>query len=211
VILLYKIREKFDTRVYYISILLHILITFRSDCMSNSNLMTTKEAAEYLKLNYMTVYKLAQRGRIPASKIGGNWRFRKDLLDDWLAKQAKVVEGNVLVVDDDPGILEMLSEVISRKGFRVVAVSSGEQALQEVDKQHFDLIFLDLVLPGMSGVETLSAIKEKDKKAVVVIVTGYGDDPMALNAMSLGPLFLVRKPFRVGDIVEVLNAVIKVR
>lgn len=179
--------------------------------MSNSNLMTTKEAAEYLKLNYMTVYKLAQRGRIPASKIGGNWRFRKDLLDDWLAKQAKVVEGNVLVVDDDPGILEMLSEVISRKGFRVVAVSSGEQALQEVDKQHFDLIFLDLVLPGMSGVETLSAIKGKDKKAVVVIVTGYGDDPMALNAMSLGPLFLVRKPFRVGDIVEVLNAVIKVR
>jgi DNA-binding NtrC family response regulator len=105
----------------------------------------------------------------------------------------------------------MLSEVISRKGFRVVAVSSGEQALQEVAKQHFDLVFLDLVLPGMSGVETLSAIKEKDKKAVVVIVTGYGDDPMALNAMSLGPLFLVRKPFRVGDIVEVLNAVIKVR
>jgi len=114
--------------------------------------MTTKEAAEYLKLNYMTVYKLAQRGRIPASKIGGNWRFRKDLLDDWLEKQAKVIEGNVLVVDDDPGILEMLSEVISRKGFRVVAVSSGEQALQEVEKQHFDLIFLDLVLPGMSGV-----------------------------------------------------------
>jgi two-component system response regulator (stage 0 sporulation protein F) len=210
-ILLYKIREKSDSIVYYSSIVIHILI-FRSDCMSvNSNLMTTKEAAEYLKLNYMTVYKLAQRGRIPASKIGGNWRFRKDLLDDWLAKQAKVVEGNVLVVDDDPGILEMLSEVISRKGFRVVAVSSGEQALQEVDKQHFDLIFLDLVLPGMSGVETLSAIKEKDKKAVVVIVTGYGDDPMALNAMSLGPLFLVRKPFRVGDIVEVLNAVIKVR
>jgi two-component system response regulator (stage 0 sporulation protein F) len=210
-ILLYKIREKSDSIVYYSSIVIHILI-FRRDCMSaNSNLMTTKEAAEYLKLNYMTVYKLAQRGRIPASKIGGNWRFRKDLLDDWLAKQAKVVEGNVLVVDDDPGILEMLSEVISRKGFRVVAVSSGEQALQEVDKQHFDLIFLDLVLPGMSGVETLSAIKEKDKKAVVVIVTGYGDDPMALNAMSLGLLFLIRKPFRVGDIVEVLNAVIKVR
>jgi excisionase family DNA binding protein len=199
-IFLYKIREKFDSVIYN-----------HSRSVSMGNLMTTKEAAEYLKLNYMTVYKLAQRGRIPASKIGGNWRFRKDLLDDWLAKQAKVVEGNVLVVDDDPGILEMLSEVISRKGFRVVAVSSGEQALQEVEKQHFDLIFLDLVLPGMSGVEALSAIKEKDKKAVVVIVTGYGDDPMALNAMSLGPLFLVRKPFRVGDIVEVLNAVIKVR
>jgi len=176
-----------------------------------SDLMTTKEAAEYLKLNYMTVYKLSQRGRIPASKIGGNWRFRKALLDDWLAKQATVVEGNVLVVDDDPEMVEILNEVISRKGFKVVGVGSGERALEELEKQHFDLIFLDLVLPGMSGVEALSAIKDKDKKAVVVIVTGYGDDPIALEAMSLGPLFLIRKPFRVSDIVEVLNAVVRVR
>lgn len=176
-----------------------------------SDLMTTKEAAEYLKLNYMTVYKLSQRGRIPASKIGGNWRFRKDLLDDWLAKQATVVEGTVLVVDDDPEIREILSEVISRKGFKVFTAESGELALEEMKKQHFDLIFLDLVLPGMSGVDALTAIKEKDKKAVVVIVTGYGDDPIALDAMSLGPLFLIRKPFRTSDIVEVLNAMVKVR
>lgn len=176
-----------------------------------SNLMTTKEAAEYLKLNYMTVYKLSQRGRIPASKIGGNWRFRKDLLDDWLAKQATVIEGIVLVIDDDPEIREILREVITRKGFKVVSVESGELALEEMGKQHFDLIFLDLVLQGMSGVDVLAAIKEKDKKAVVVIVTGYGDDPIALDAMSLGPLFLIRKPFRTSDIVEVLNAMVRVR
>jgi excisionase family DNA binding protein len=176
-----------------------------------SDLMTTKEAAEYLKLNYMTVYKLSQRGRIPASKIGGNWRFRKDLLDDWLAKQAMVVEGNVLVVDDDPAILEVISEVITRKGFKAVCVGSGEKALEALDKQRFDLIFLDLVMPGISGVEALSAIKAKDDKAVVVIVTGHGDDPLALEAMSLGPLFLIRKPFRVSDINEVLNAVVRVR
>jgi len=176
-----------------------------------SDLMTTKEAAEYLKLNYMTVYKLSQRGRIPASKIGGNWRFRKDLLDDWLAKQATVIEGIVLVVDDDPEIREILKEVITRKGFKVITAESGELALEEMGKQHFDLIFLDLVLPGMSGVDALAAIKEKDKKAVVVIVTGYGDDPIALDAMSLGPLFLIRKPFRTSDIVEVLNAMVRVR
>lgn len=176
-----------------------------------SDLMTTKEAAEYLKLNYMTVYKLSQRGRIPASKIGGNWRFRKDLLDDWLAKQATVIEGMVLVVDDDPEIREILREVITRKGFKVITAESGELALEEMGKQHFDLIFLDLVLQGMSGVDALAAIKEKDKKAVVVIVTGYGDDPIALDAMSLGPLFLIRKPFRTSDIVEVLNAMVRVR
>ena len=176
-----------------------------------SDLMTTKEAAEYLKLNYMTVYKLSQRGRIPASKIGGNWRFRKDLLDDWLAQQATVVQGNVLVVDDDPAVVDMLSDVISRRGFKVVGVGSGEQAVKEMEKQRFDLIFLDLVLPGMSGVEALSSIKEMDKKAVVVIITGSADDPIALEAMSLGPLFLIRKPFRVNDVVEVLNAMVRVR
>jgi len=176
-----------------------------------SSLMTTKEAAEYLKLNYMTVYKLAQRGRIPASKIGGNWRFKRDILDDWLAKQATIVEGNVLVVDDDPGVRELLNDVITGHGYRVLAVESGEDALKEVEKKRFDLIFLDLVLPGISGVEVLSAIKAKDKKAVVVIITGYGDDPIAMEAMSLGPLFLIRKPFRIDDIIEVLDIVVKAR
>ena len=174
-------------------------------------LMTTKEAAEYLKLNYMTVYKLAQRGRIPASKIGGNWRFKKEILDDWLMKKAVTIEGNVLVVDDDSRVREMLKDVISEQGYSVTAAESGERALEELERRRYDLVFLDLVMPGMSGVDVLSAIKAKDKKAVVVIVTGYGDDPLAMEAMSLGPLFLIRKPFRTSDIAEVLNIVVKAK
>jgi len=174
-------------------------------------LMTTKEAAEYLKLNYMTVYKLAQRGRIPASKIGGNWRFKKDVLDEWLTKKSVTVEGNVLVVDDDPRVREVLKDVISGEGYSVTTVESGERALEELDRRHYDLVFLDLMLPGISGVDVLSAIKQKDKKAVVVIITGYGDDPIALEAMSLGPLFLIRKPFRTSDITEVLSVVVGAR
>ena len=174
-------------------------------------LMTTKEAAEYLRLNYMTVYKLAQRGKIPATKVGGNWRFKKDILDEWIARQATAVEGIVLVVDDDPRVRQVLEDVIAAQGYRVVAVGTGEEALEEVERRHFDLIFFDLVLPGKSGVETLAEVKAKDKKAVVVIVTGYGDDPVAMEAMALGPLLLIRKPFKVDDIVEVLNVVIKAK
>jgi len=170
-----------------------------------SDLMTVKEVADYLKLNYMTVYKLAQKGRIPASKIGGNWRFKKELLDEWIAKQSTVVEGSVLVVDDDPAVREMLSDVISEQKYKVLAVESGERAVSELERQHFDLVFLDLVLPGMSGPETLSAIKQKDEKAIVAIVTGYGDDPIAMEAMSLGPLLMIRKPFKIDDILEVLS------
>ena len=177
--------------------------------MSNSNLMTTKEAAEYLKLNYMTVYKLAQRGRIPASKIGGNWRFRKDLLDDWLERQAKVIEGNVLVVDDDPGILEMLSEVISRKGFRVVAVSSGEQALQEVDKQHFDLVFLDLIMPEFDGAELFRRIRQIDKRIPVIIITGYPDGEVMRRAMEHGPFTILKKPFTGDDLLNTVQSFVE--
>ncbi len=175
------------------------------------NLMTAKEAAEYLKINYMTVYKLAQRGKIPATKVGGNWRFKKEILDEWIARQATAVRGVVLVVDDDPRVRDVLEDVILAQGYRVAAVGSGEEALAEVERRHFDLIFLDLVLPGISGAEALAAIKEKDKKAVVAIVTGYGDDPIAMEAMALGPLLLIRKPFKPEDILEVLNVVIRAR
>ncbi len=173
------------------------------------SLMTIKEAAEYLKLNYMTVYKLAQKSKIPAFKVGGNWRFNKEILDDWLISQSTINEGSVLVVDDDVKIQEILREIIAEQGYRVVTVGTGEEALKQVEKQSFNLVLLDLVLPGLDGVEVLQAIKEKDEKAVIVIITGYGDDPIALKAVSLCPLLLVRKPLRIKDIIEVLNMVMK--
>ena len=77
--------------------------------------------------------------------------------------------------------------------------------------QQFTLIFLDLVLPGMSGVDVFRAVKERSKDVVVVIITGYGDDPIALEALSLGPIFLIRKPFEVADVVRVLDIVMKTK
>lgn len=176
-----------------------------------SDLLTVKEAAQYLKLNYMTVYKLAQRGKIPASKVGGNWRIDKDALGEWLGRQSRLVEGKVLVVDDDTRVRDILAQVASGQGYEVVSVDSGERALEEAGKQRFDLIFLDLILPGLSGVEVLKELKARGNKATVAIVTGYGDDPVAMEAVSLGPLVLIRKPFRVSDIVEVLRLAVASR
>jgi len=126
-------------------------------------------------------------------------------------RQTTGVGRAVLVVDDDAEVRDVLRDIVLGQGYHVVAAEDGETAIEEVSRQHFALIFLDLVLPGLSGVEILKAIKEKDRSAVVVIVTGYGDDPIALEAMSLGPMLLLRKPFQHSDIVEVLNIVIKGR
>jgi excisionase family DNA binding protein len=171
--------------------------------------MNVKEAAVYLRLNYMTVYKLAQRRLLPAFKVGGNWRFKKENLDDWVKQKASEVKGSILIVDDDPVIHDLLGEIVQSQNYSFTAVGSGEAALEALAKQHYDLVFLDLLLPGLSGTEILSAIKEKDKDIVVVIITGFADDPVALKAMSLGPLLLIRKPFREKDILEVLNIVMK--
>jgi len=168
--------------------------------------MNTRQAAEYLQLHYVTLYKLAQQGHIPASKIGGVWRFNKHILDRWLAQQSLGVLGNVLIVDDDPAILEMLSDIVSREEYKAVAVESGEKALEELKKQQFDLIFLDLLLPGMSGVEVFTELKKMHSRASVVILTGYADDPMADEALSMEPKYLIRKPFRVSEIIEAINS-----
>lgn len=173
------------------------------------SLMTVKEAAQYLKLNYMTVYKLAQKGKVPASKVGGAWRFKREILDAWLLQEASIPRKSVLIVDDDARVRDVLQEMVLKGGCVAVAVGSGEAALDEVSRQHFELIFLDLVLPGLSGIDVLKAIKAKDRKLVIAIVTGYGDDPIALEAMSLGPLLLIRKPFRESDILEVLRIAMK--
>ena len=60
-----------------------------------SDLMTTKEASEYLQLSYMTLYKLAQQDDIPAYKLGGHWRFNKKVLDEWFANKSQVIDRNV--------------------------------------------------------------------------------------------------------------------
>ena len=172
-------------------------------------LMNIKEAASYLRLNYMTVYKLAQKRRIPAFKVGGNWRFKKDILDNWLNAQAITNMGNVLVVDDDQAIRDFLKEAVQDQHHTVATVESGEAALDEIKKQHFDLIFLDLLLPGIGGSKLIEAIKDADKNTVIAVITVSADDPVALKAMSLGPLMLVRKPLRKKDVIEVLNLVMK--
>ena len=90
-----------------------------------------------------------------------------------------------------------------------MAAGNGETALDEIGKRHFDLLFLDLKIPGLNGLDILKAIKEKARDIVIVVVTGYADEPIALKAMALGPLMLVHKPFREADIKEVLNIVMQ--
>lgn len=174
-------------------------------------LMTIKDAANYLKISYSTIYKLVERGRIPAAKVGGAWRFKRDVLDDWLNSQIPKSTGTVLIVDDDARVRDVIRDIVIEQGYQVVTAENGERAVEEIERQHFDLVLLDLVLPNLSGIEVLRKLKAKDDEVMVVIVTGYGDYPIALEAMALGPILVVRKPFLKSDITYVLNTLTRVR
>jgi len=127
-------------------------------------------------------------------------------LPDELQKRGS---NRILVIDDDPAILEAFQMVLSKKGHEVALALDGEKALKELKKSRFDLVFLDVILPEMSGPEVFKAIRDHDPKTLVVLITGYPHHEQVTEALEFGPAMLMRKPFGVKDIEAVLEIVFK--
>ncbi|MFN3477022.1 MAG: response regulator [Candidatus Methylomirabilales bacterium] len=173
------------------------------------SLLTVQEAARYLKLKTITIYRLAQRGKVPAIKVGRSWRFQKEVLNEWLRRKAEGTLRRILVVDDDPGIRETLQRILTTRGYHVFLASDGQQAIDQVNRQGFDLVLLDVILPGENSLEVFKAIRGRDPKTLVVLITGYPDHRQVAEAMELGPVMLMRKPFGIREIENVLQVVFK--
>ena len=175
-------------------------------------MIKVKEVASILNVHPNTVRQWGDKGLIKSYHVGprGDRRFRPEDVENFLSMWRGEGDG-VLIVDDDVKILQLIKDVVVEKGYKVTCCETGESALEEINRKRFDLIFLDLVLPNMSGLEVLKDIKAKNGKTVVAIITGYGDYPIALEAMALGPMYFIRKPFQVHEILEVLNAVMGVK
>jgi excisionase family DNA binding protein len=173
--------------------------------------LTVREVADLLHVHTNTARRWSDLGLLKSYRVGprGDRRFRAEDINAFITTIKPNLGGAALIVDDDPGIRQLMEDAVEGHGYKVVSVDCGEKALDELDRQRFDLIFLDLVLPRLSGVEVLRAIKERNQKTMVAVITGYGDDPVALEAMSLGPLFFIRKPFEMSQITEVLDAVMR--
>ncbi len=113
----------------------------------------------------------------------------------------------VLIVDDEPGIRESLRGVLEDEGFVCEAVESGEQCLEELARQTHDVVLLDVWLPGMDGLETLSRIQEirfSDRPDVVVI-SGHGTIETAVKATKLGAFDFLEKPLTIEKVTVVIH------
>ena len=119
----------------------------------------------------------------------------------------------VLIVDDEPGIRESLTGVLEDEGFDCLAVESGEACLEELARQAFDAILLDVWLPGMDGLETLARIQEMamEDRPEVVIISGHGTIETAVRATKLGAFDFLEKPLTIEKVTVVLNNAIQQR
>ncbi|KJR41497.1 two component sigma54 specific Fis family transcriptional regulator [Candidatus Magnetoovum chiemensis] len=107
----------------------------------------------------------------------------------------------VMIVDDEEGIRETLSEVLEDESFKVIAVSSGEEAIEAMYKTNVDVIFLDLWLPGMDGLETLEQIKKINQYVPVIIISGHGKIEQAVKATRMGAYDFLEKPLSLERVV----------
>jgi len=105
---------------------------------------------------------------------------------------------NVLIhlIDDEPVIHDVLGQLLSAEGYQVEISASGEEALPKFVEQQFDLTLLDLLMPGMDGLEVLKQIKKMEPEAMVIIVTAYGSVESALKAIKMGAYDYIQKPFK---------------
>ncbi|MGA2193408.1 MAG: response regulator [Nitrospirota bacterium] len=118
----------------------------------------------------------------------------------------------ILAVDDDPLALELLEGVLSRKGCTVDAAASGTEAMRLLERERYDVVFTDLKMPYVSGIEVLKSARQHDSEVLVVVCTGYSSLESAIESIRAGAYDYLTKPFTADEILVVLkNALEKIQ
>ena len=175
-----------------------------------TELMTLGEVAAYLRVTEKTIYRLLKQGSIPATKVGHRWRFNKARIDEWLHQNSDGAKASILVVDDEETIRLLFKETLGDSGHRVVTAENGSQGLELVKEQDFDLVFLDLKMPGMNGTELFRRIKTIKPKLPVTMITGHPNGALMKRALAQSPFGVMNKPFGEADIVAAVTNFLRI-
>jgi DNA-binding NtrC family response regulator len=116
--------------------------------------------------------------------------------------------GNILIIDDDKGVRGVLEAFFSDEGFDVSAVPDGESGLRLLKQMEFDIIFLDLVMPGMGGLEVLKELSKLKNDIPCIMMTGFATTRSAVDAMKLGAIDYITKPFNLEELLIITKRVI---
>jgi excisionase family DNA binding protein len=185
---------------------------------SDEVFLTTEEVLEYLQVNLRTVYRLIKAGKIPAVRVGRQWRFRKRDIDAWLDSQrththqpsappvpvpaSRNGRPRILVVDDEASIRDLLSKTLALAEYDVETAPDGNAALERLNEtpSAFDLLIADLKMPGMDGLTLIRQVKRVKAELPIIIITGFSTESSAIEAVNLGVAGYLTKPFRVPQV-----------
>jgi|SRR5687767_10749352 excisionase family DNA binding protein len=174
--------------------------------------LTTEEVLEYLQVNLRTVYRLIKAGKIPAVRVGRQWRFRKRDIDAWLESQRPrnirpapatrlpapaTSRPRVLVVDDEASIRDLLAKTLALAEYDVDLAPDGRAALERLRIIPYDLLITDLKMPGVDGLTVIKEARRLKTDIPVIIITGFSTESSAIEAVNLGVSGYLTKPFRV--------------
>jgi excisionase family DNA binding protein len=186
--------------------------------MIDETFLTTEEVLEYLQVNLRTVYRLIKAGKIPAVRVGRQWRFRKRDIDAWFDSQRPRGAGRppvapaatrpatgaarprVLVVDDEASIRDLLAKTLALAEYDVDVAPDGRSALERMRLYPYDLLIADLKMPGMDGLTVIREAKRYKADLPVIIITGFSTESSAIEAVNLGVAGYLTKPFRVPQV-----------
>jgi len=186
----------------------------------DESFLTTEEVLDYLQVNLRTVYRLIKAGKIPAVRVGRQWRFRKRDIDAWLESQrprnsrpaaaaparvptAATGHPRVLVVDDEASIRDLLSKTLALAEYDVDLAPDGRTALERLRIIPYDLLITDLKMPGVDGLAVIREARRLKADIPVIIITGFSTEASAIEAVNLGVSGYLTKPFRVPRVLAV--------
>lgn len=170
-----------------------------------SQLLKTKQLAQYLNLKPVTIRRKARRGEIPSVKLGKRFRFDKRAINKWLIKNTGLKSAHVLVIDDEPTVGQLIKEYTKEYGFQITIALNSLEALEKFIPDRYVLVFLNLIMPDLNGDEIFRRIRESDKHVPVVIITSYPHSDTMKRAMECGPFTVLSKPFTNDNILNIVR------
>ena len=116
----------------------------------------------------------------------------------------------ILIVDDDASMRYSLNRMLEGQGFVVSLAKNGVEALERFDQDKPELVIMDIRMPGQSGLEVLRTIKERDPKALVILMTAFGTTETAIEAMKFGAFDYILKPFDIPQMRSLVERALEV-
>ncbi len=119
---------------------------------------------------------------------------------------------HILVVDDMELVRDVLGNFLTRKGYRVTVAENGNQALQLFNQESFDLVLSDVRMPGLDGLQLLKAVKDRDPRVPVILISGHNDDvKTVVEALKAGADNFITKPLQMDELGHVVNRSLELR